>query len=215
MDPYSTALWLRLAERAALAAAQAAEEFDPQKLRAFVGQLPPLTRLPIQEGFAQAKRLLATAGVLVVFVPEIDRTRIIGASWWLHCGKPVVALSGRQKFIDIFWFTLLHELGHVLMHQKRATFLDLEQKKGGPRPTDDQDAQETAADGFAQRSLISPRAASRIAALRTPEELTALASEIGVSESIIAGRFGHETGDWRTFGKLRQSADLTALLATS
>ena len=145
-------------------------------------------------------------------MPEIDKTRICGVSRWLRSGHAMVAMSGRQKFIDIFWFTLLHELAHILLHQKRATYLELEGRNGG-KADDNHDEQEEAADAFAQRALLSPRDAALVRTIQTADELHAFAQRAGVADGIVAGRYAHDTNDWKTFGKLRTSIDLAQALA--
>lgn len=212
VDPYATALWLRLAEREAEQMAPNAAPYDSQALRKVVEQIPSMSRLPVGEAFRRATTLLATAGVVLVFVPEIDKTRICGVSRWLRSGHAMVAVSGRQKRIDVLWFTLLHELAHILLHQKRATYLELEGQNGG-KADDNRDEQEAAADAFAQRALLSPRDAVLVRTIRSVDELQTLAQRAGVADGIIAGRYGHDTGDWKTFGKLRTSIDLAAALS--
>ena len=66
------------------------------------------------EGVRHAPLVLARAGIRLVIVEHLSRTRIDGAALWLSASKPVVALSMRYARIDYFWFTLLHELAHIL-----------------------------------------------------------------------------------------------------
>jgi HTH-type transcriptional regulator/antitoxin HigA len=60
---------------------------------------------------------LASAGVRLVFVEHLTGTRIDGGAMWLN-DIPVIALSLRYDRIDWFWFTLMHELSHVLEHEE-------------------------------------------------------------------------------------------------
>ncbi|WP_156254275.1 ImmA/IrrE family metallo-endopeptidase [Pseudactinotalea terrae] len=206
IDPYGTALWLRLAEVAAEASSDTCPSYDASRLRAIARMIPPLTREPIRSGFTSAQALLSKAGVLLVFVPEIADTRITGASRWLTSGHPVIALSGRHKFLDIFWFTLLHEIGHVLLHPKRATYLDIEGVH------DDADQREASADSFASELILTDTLREELTELSSDAELSALARRAGVSEGVIAGQYAHATDNWRKFGKLRQRDDLATAL---
>lgn len=208
VDPYATALWLRLAEVAAEDTRSECPPYDASRLRSISRMLLPLTREPVQTGFKSAQGLLRTAGVLLVFVPEIADTRITGASRWLASNHPVIALSGRYRYLDVFWFTLLHEIGHVLLHPKRATYLDVD--GGGVR--DDEDQQETAANAFASELILDGGLRRELQKLTTGEELKSLAERAGVSPGVIAGQYGHATGEWRRFGKFRPRADLAAVL---
>ncbi|MBI4877486.1 MAG: HigA family addiction module antidote protein [Acidobacteria bacterium] len=58
--------------------------------------------------------VLAGLGVRFVVVPHLKGTRTDGATAWLDEGSPIVAVSFRYDRMDWFWFTLLHELAHVL-----------------------------------------------------------------------------------------------------
>lgn len=57
---------------------------------------------------------LADLGVRFVVVPHLTGTKIDGATAWLDGESPVVAISFRYDRVDWFWFTLMHELAHVL-----------------------------------------------------------------------------------------------------
>lgn len=211
IDPYSTAVWLRLVEASAGTATPTTPAYNETVLRQAVDRFPRLTALEPEVSVAQAKQLLLEAGVVLVLEPEIDGTRICGVSRWSGLGHPVIALTGRQKYLDILWFTLLHEIGHILLHPKRSTFLELD-VPGTERAVDDKDAQESAADDFAANLLVNPSMRRRVKELRSVVELRALAAEIGVGASILAGRYGHETKDWARFGKQRERVDVARLL---
>lgn len=208
IDPYATALWLRLAEVAAEDSRAECPPYDAGRLRSISHMLLPLTREPIQTGFKNAQILLKKAGVLLVFVPGIADTRITGASRWLASNHPVIALSGRYKYLDVFWFALLHEIGHVLLHPKRATYLDVD----GGGAHDDEDQQETAANSFASELILDEALCRELQKLTTDDQLKSLAQRAGVSPGVIAGQYGHATGDWRKFGRLRPRADFAAVL---
>lgn len=203
IDPYLTALWLRLAEIEAAALLADAPTYDAGRLRAAADKLPELTRENIVEAFHKAQGLLLDAGVALVFVSEIDSTRISGVSKWLG-GHPLVAVTSRYKRLDSFWFTVLHEIAHVLLHPKRGTYIDFDGKA-----YDDDDAQETAANAFAEDALLPRKYRSAVIDAGTPEELVELAAEIGRSPGVVAGQRAFLTGEWGgPWAKLREQGDL-------
>ncbi|WP_401001119.1 helix-turn-helix domain-containing protein [Agromyces sp. GXQ0307] len=210
IDPYATALWLRLTEVEAERLVPMANQYDADALKTIAHQVPALTRLPFEDGFRRAQDLLASAGVLLVFVPEVDKTRITGASRWLHATHPVIALTGRHKFLDVFWFALLHEIGHVLLHPKRATYLDVEKARGAD---DDHDRQETAANKFAESLIMQGTNRAELLDIEDEPGLRHLAARLNVAPGILAGQYGFAAGDWRKFAKLRESVDIAAELA--
>jgi HTH-type transcriptional regulator/antitoxin HigA len=208
VDPYSTALWIRLAELDAEARTDDVNDFDPRRVRLLLPSLPKLTRQEMPEAFVAARDLLAEAGVILVFVPEIANTRICGISRWLPSGHPIIALTNRNKRLDSFWFYLAHELGHVLLHPGRATYVDLFDKS----VHDDKDEKESAANEFAERLFLSAQSMDRLADM-APTEIETFAAELGIATEIVAGQHAHMTNSWRAVSKLRKSVNLDAMLA--
>jgi HTH-type transcriptional regulator/antitoxin HigA len=85
--------------------------FDPALFKAKLPGLKAL--LSNAEDVRQVPKFLSELGVRCVVVEHLPETRIDGACFWLDDRHPIVALSLRFDRIDFFWFTLLHELGHV------------------------------------------------------------------------------------------------------
>lgn len=195
----NTALWLRLVERAA-SDLNVEAEYKPARLRKAAALLPALTTMPLVTGFEAAQAALADAGVALVFVRQVPGTRVSAATWWLDDG-PAIGITERGRRFDIFWWGILHEIGHLLRHPKRETFLDLERGKGDPTETE----KEREADDYATEVMFPNAARLRIAGLKTKAELALLAAELNLGVSIVAGQHGHLTGDWRTFGSLRST----------
>ena len=192
---HNTALWLRLVELAAERAT--VQAFKPAALRRAVRSLPAMTNLNIADGFMAARAALAEAGVVLTFVPQVPDTRVCGATWWLGADRPVIGLTERNRKPDIFWFTLVHEVGHVLLHPRRTTHLDLDGEKGT------KDQAEVEADEFAESVLLPSGAAHLIATAETREQLVLLAARLGIGASIVAGQHGHHTGAWSVGAGLR------------
>lgn len=193
----NTALWLRLVERAATDLKIDAE-YRPAKLRKAASLLPALTTMPLVTGFEAAQAALAEAGVALVFVRQVPGTRVSAATWWLDDG-PAIGITERGRRFDIFWWSILHEVGHLLLHPKRETFLDLERGKVDAAETE----KEREADAYATEVMFPKSAQMRIAGLKTKPELALLAAELNLGVAIVAGQHAHLTKDWRTFGSLR------------
>lgn len=209
IDPNLTALWLRLAEtQASLLLEEAAPEYDAARLRDAAARIPALTVEDIGDAFRHAQGALLKAGVALVFVPEIKSTRICGVSKWIK-GHPMIAVTSRYRTFDSFWFTLLHEIGHVLLHPKRGTYIDYTGKAN-----DNEDAHETAANEFAEDSLVPREYRSKIIAATTPAAVIRIAKSLGVSPGVIAGQRAFLTGEWGgPTAKLRSRGDLEEVLA--
>lgn len=178
------AAWLRLGELKAQLLD--CEPFDAARLRASIRELRSLSVQPPEVYGPSLRRLCAEAGVAVVFIKEIAGGRVSGATRWLTPAKALVQISGRYGTDDQIWFTFFHELGHVLLHSKRAMWIDSD--------TDDsEDVPEVEADRFAQDVLISPETRSAYDALPPRlADIRAFAHEIGIAPGIVVGRLQRE-----------------------
>lgn len=177
--PGAVVSWLRIAQVDAQLAK--VEPFSAPVFRAALQNIRSLTT----EGDPNLLvEMCATAGVVVVFVPEVKGCRISGAAWWASPSRAVIALSDRYKKDDYFWFTFFHEAAHLLLHSKKETFVD--------DGTDD-DMLEDEANRFAADFLIPPHHAKRLTTLATDADVTEFADEIGVAPGIVVGRMQHDT----------------------
>ncbi len=196
VDEQNTALWLRLVEHCAQGID--VSPYRPADLRKSAAQIPAFTSMPFTTGFEAAQTSLARAGVALVFVRQAPETRVCAATWWID-DKPAIGITERHKKPDIFWFSLLHEIGHLLLHPRRKTFLDLEDD----RHTDDE--AEIEANDYAASVLFPGEARDRIAKATTRQELILLAADLKLGLPIVAGQHGHLTNNWRVGGKLRST----------
>lgn len=202
-DPVATAVWLRLAEKRSRRLPL--EPWNPARLRRNLGRLRScVSSTHLVDGFERAQQVAADCGLALVFVEEFDGTRASGATRWLR-GYPLVALSSRNKKADGFWFTLFHELGHVLHDPKRATYIDLDGMEG-----DDSDGREDQANEFAVQTLLPHSHDMQIRAAAI-SDLPRVAEQLGVDLGLVAGRRGHLTREWAQVARFRPSIDWSEL----
>ena len=121
-DPVATAAWLRIGEIEA--ATVEVSDFDRTRFSEALLEIRGLMVLAPKEFEPAMKQLLAQSGVALVIVGEIKGCRANGASRWLSPTKALIQLSVRYKWEDVFWFSFFHEAGHLLLHGKRAVFVD-------------------------------------------------------------------------------------------
>jgi HTH-type transcriptional regulator/antitoxin HigA len=177
------ASWLRRSET--MAATLPCGVYQARAFKAALQQMRSLSLEPEPEVFVpMVQGLAAAAGVAVVFVPAPPGCRVSGATCWLSPDRALIALSLRHKTNDHLWFTLFHEAGHLLLHGKKATFVD---------GLDGQDAEhEAEANRFAANQLIPPTAACQLRGLRSEVEVRAAAQTLGIAPGIVVGRLQHE-----------------------
>jgi HTH-type transcriptional regulator/antitoxin HigA len=119
-NPEQTAqlTWAKRVEN--LVRQQETGSFDRGQLQAAIPDI--LACAAIAENVARVPNMLLALGVHFAIVPHLNKTYLDGAAFYLD-SHPVVALTLRYDRIDSFWFTLMHELGHIAAgHQ--GSYLD-------------------------------------------------------------------------------------------
>ena len=183
LDAASTEAWLRKGEIDAqkIGCAPYAEAVFRQALAQIRAALVGLTDFG-----ARVVDECARAGVAVVIVPELPRTCAHGATRWLSPAKAVIQLSLRYKTDDQFWFSFFHEAAHVLLHKKRAIYVEQEGQSGDS---------EKEANSFAADALISPAAWRTFIAsanATTTVGIKEFARRIELPPGIVVDRLQHE-----------------------
>lgn len=180
-SPYAIAAWLRHAELEAIKIATA--PFDLGRLKALLPEIRALTVLEPEVFVPKLASLLASCGVALVIQPHLPKTYAHGAVFWMG-DKAVLVITIRGKWADIFWFTLFHEIGHLVLHGKKSIL----EEDGSDDP--EFRRLEEDADGFSRDTLIDPddyrdfvwRGSFTYASVST------FAQEIGVHSGIVVGR---------------------------
>lgn len=190
------AVWLRLAERHDRL--RDLPPFDADALRSLIPQMRSLTLLDPDEGMSLAVERLARVGVALSAHPAIPGLGIHGVTRWLN-GHPVIQLSCLMKTDDQIWFTLFHELGHVLLHGDKELYV-----------TGDETAEEGEANDYAAEVLVPREYVARLPQRRDLTAVTALAEELGVAPSIVLGRAQRETADYGWGHALKRRVDWAA-----
>lgn len=153
-----------------------------------------------QNGIRLACEVIEGKGIPVIVEPHLAGTQLDGAAFLDQDGAPVIGLTLRFDRIDHFWFTLLHELAHVMKHLSNPgdAFLDRLED------SDATDTLEIEANRIARDSLISRAAWRRSELISAPsrERIIQFAKEQMVHPAIVAGRVRREIGNYRLFGDL-------------
>jgi HTH-type transcriptional regulator/antitoxin HigA len=121
-------------------------------------------------------------------------------------GTPIIALTIRHDRLDNFWFTLFHELMHVIHHLST----DNESRLSTGVFLDDLDVTvaisdvEAEADNLAREALIPPRhwEHSAVRYVVAPLTVQELARQASVSDAIVAGRVRFERRNYRLLSQM-------------
>ncbi len=183
-SPESLAAWLRQGEREAHRITTTV--FKVGHLRAILPELRRLTTRPPEAFQPRLRHFLADGGVAFAVVPHLPATGAYGATRWLGPDKALVQMSIRYRWDDIFWFSLFHEVGHLLLHERGDVFIEDRAGRG---------KQETEADAFARDLLIPPReyaAFVQRSDYRLRASVCSFARQQGIAPSLVVGRLQHD-----------------------
>ena len=171
-------------------------EFSENTLTSSLPELRSLTRTSADEIMDPIQRLCATAGVAVVWVPELRNTGISGCARWLNEKWAMIGLTLRYKTYDQMWFTLFHEIGHLLLHRSQKRFVIDNAAEDLTDPVVDPEMRrfEVEANQFAADNLIPPESLGKFIKSNsfTNESIHSFAEMIGVGPGIVVGRLQHD-----------------------
>ena len=178
--------WLRLGELEA--ERQECPHYNAAQFRRALGEIRGLTQTPFTRAIQMAQQLCNNAGVALARIKPFPKTALSGAAWWLTPRKAVIELSARHKTDDQLWFSLFHEAAHILLHSKKAIFIDW------AKPDEKMADRENEANQWAAGFLISRTDWNRFAATspRSVMPVRRFAAEQGIAPGIVVGRLQHE-----------------------
>ncbi|MEI6043123.1 MAG: HigA family addiction module antitoxin [Chloroflexota bacterium] len=183
--------WLRRVEQ--LARMQKVAGFNLEKLKsaipeilALAGKLEDIVKIPLK---------LLKLGIHFVVVRHLPKTFIDGATFFLE-QNPVIAITLRYDRIDAFWFTLMHELAHLILgHQEHLDNLYDGQEE--LEELDDQHKEEeNAANEQARNWLLESAAFTRFVEETQPyfseAKIVRFAENQGRHPGIVIGQLQYE-----------------------
>ena len=88
-------------------------EVDVTLLNECLNEIRSMTILRPEEFYLRLKDLLSECGIALVLLPHLSGSSVHGATFNMK-KKIVLGLTVRGKDADKFWFSLFHELGHIV-----------------------------------------------------------------------------------------------------
>ena len=164
--------------------------FNAEKLEE---SLPELKSMTVQDPtvfLPRMQEIFSECGVAFVLLPNLKNSGINGAVKWVNANRVVLAMNNRGLDADKFWFSLFHEIKHVLQQKIKTVFI--RSNLSEQRELDD--SLEKEADEFASNYLISPAQMELFAPnmYTSDKDIVAFADSIGIHPGIVVGRLQHE-----------------------
>ncbi|MFM9949348.1 MAG: HigA family addiction module antitoxin [Saprospiraceae bacterium] len=132
---------------------------------------------------------LGRVGVKFLVLPHLEKTNLDGAAFFSN-GSPTVVYTGRYKRVDHFWFTLAHELAHVLLHLNEDVPFILDNLHDGEKSTIEEEA-----NAMASKMLKHPEILEKLKGelhYLSVNRVEECAVTYGIHPSIVIGKLAHE-----------------------
>lgn len=171
--------------------------YNRKELVELIPKIRPYTR-DIKNGLIRVLKALFHIGITVIYQPSLEKIQVRGATMVIN-DKPCIVLSNLQNNYPTLWFTLLHELHHVLFD------FDEIKKQAYHISNNEGDIflmNEEQADDFARDYLLNESRLKYASGYITSHyNIEKLAKEWGVHSSIIYSIYCYKTNEWAFYNK--------------
>lgn len=162
-------------------------KYNEEKLSNSVSEIRDLVSKPFLSVLDEIKSILTDCGISLVYEPHLPNTYVNGVAYKMTSDKAIIMISDRGKKDDILWFTLFHEIGHLLKHSKKEIFVDQEK--------DEKNDIELEADEYSRNVLINDKIFNDFVKSKSylyERGIKAFAKENNISAGIVVGRLQKE-----------------------
>ena len=170
--------------------------FNREKLISLIPKIREMTLKTQDEFHSDLVELLSQCGIALVLVDKFPKTNVIGATQWINEGKQaIIELNLKGKRADSFWFTLLHEIAHIVQHDSKDFHIQDE----------DNLKLEDEADNIARNWLIPDKDYNKfkLKGNISIENIRSFSKHMKIHPCIVIGRLQHD----KIIGWSKYSAD--------
>ena len=188
VDPIVMGAWLRLCQVFGERNTRVVPQFEAQNVKQLIFELKSIMINPETDLQNDLANVMASYGIKFSVVHNFRGAPVHGYISQNKDGEYQMALTIRGAFADIFWFSLFHEIGHIVNGDvsKTSGFIDV-------LNNNDVDI-ESAADKFAGDALLEPESYARFVAtgVYTISEIKKYAASQRVAPYVVIGRLQKE-----------------------
>ncbi|MDU7650449.1 MAG: HigA family addiction module antitoxin [Anaerococcus vaginalis] len=161
---------------------KADKSLDINKLKSKLNDLKSLINSN-DKVYEKLEENLLECGIILVTLPYFKGSNLNGAVYKFNNGSVLLLITDKQKRLDIFWFTLLHEIGHIINKDFNSNLDENEY-----------DCNENKADKFAQDFLINPISYKKFVENHEfdRESLEKFAKDNLITSDIVVGRLKND-----------------------
>lgn len=190
--------WLRICEL--YSQTQSVENFYDEEL--LISSIPEIKKcmfLEKDKAMLKLQSIFLKCGIIFQVVKNLKGAPVQGFIKKYN-GRIILTMTTRRKFADEFWFTLFHEIGHLLNGDVGdIQFVDYQETKS---------QMETLADEFASDTLINDEEYQKFISGNVDEnKIKRFAKTQNVEPFIVVGRLQKDNNNYRMFHDLKVKYD--------
>jgi len=185
VDPYVLFAWQRLCEKET-ENIKVNNTINKELLSEKINDIKSLMFGNINDGIKELQTILADCGIAFQVVKNFRGAPVQGFIKETVDGRLILCLTIRGKRADRFWFTLFHEIAHILHGDYKARFVDFDSVSG---------KSEEMADQYASNTLIPPDQYRKFILSNdctSWDRIEAFAEAVGVEPFIVLGRLQND-----------------------
>lgn len=159
-------------------------KYQKNKLEYYLPQIKKLSLEKAEIFYPRLKEILLECGIVLVALPMLKNASLNGATKKFKNGSVMLLITDRNKKSDIFWFTLIHELGHIYNEDFYSNYSDSEAYQ----------AKEKRANKFASDFFIPEKIYQDFVSRNnfTSESIVDFANKLGILPGMVVGRLQKE-----------------------
>lgn len=182
-NEYHAYTWFKMAQKCA--EMYSSKRYSIRKLKQISDDFASYTTQT--NGIKKFLRDISQTGIKFFVLSHLQKTYIDGASFY-DKRNPVIVYTKRYNRIDNFWYTIAHEIAHILLHLRKesdAFIDDLENLNT---------AEEQEADKYALQMIKADEIKEYFKSFEYISEyrVNDCAEEVGVSPALVVGVLQHE-----------------------
>ncbi|RJX77851.1 ImmA/IrrE family metallo-endopeptidase [Pseudomonas sp. LS-2] len=180
----ATAAWVRFGETRS--SKLVCKPWNKQKLLRSLDTIRAFTLISEPKEFIpKLQEVLNNCGVALIIAKTPEGCPTSGVAKFTSKTKALIMLSFRYLSDDHFWFSLFHEIGHLVLHEQNSLFIDGEDFENTK--------EEEEANNFSALTLIPENFRKNMGAHATNyRSILKFSKAVGIAPGIVVGQMQHE-----------------------
>ena len=184
VDPYVLFAWQMMCEK--VTKDIDIDEVDIEKLKESIPAIKKVMFLRPNQIQRRLAEIFAECGIVFKIVPHFKGAPVQGFIKKTNNGSLILCMTLRQKFADIFWFTLFHEIAHILNGDMKHVLIDLDSVSGAAEDRADKMASDFLIDAKAYKLFVETEG------YKKTKDIERFAASQSVKDYIVLGRLMRE-----------------------